>query len=119
MRTAKATNTTRTYETLKAALGQLGFVRPGSLARRFVRCGKPGCRCMAEPPILHGPYYDWTYKVQGKSVARRLTEAQAQRCAEWLRNHRRLRRIVHKMETLSLKETDRLLQEIAKKPRGD
>jgi len=110
---AKAADTTQAYEGLKVALGQLGFARPGSLARRFVRCGKPGCRCMADPPTLHGPYYDWTYKVQGKSVAMRLTEEQAQRCAIWLRNHRRLRRLVHKMETLSLKETNRILHAIA------
>jgi hypothetical protein len=101
------------YEALKAALGTLGFVRPGSIARRFMRCGKPGCHCMADPPTLHGPYYDWTYKLHGKSIARRLTEAQAKQCEEWLRNHRQLRRIVNKMKLLSLKETDRLLQALA------
>ncbi len=116
---ATAADATRTYEALKAALGRLGFVRPGSLVRRFMRCGKPGCHCMADPPTLHGPYYDWTYKVRGKSVAMRLTETQARRCEEWLRNHRKLRGIVHKMEALSLKETDRLLRAIAEEHREE
>lgn len=108
---AKSTTTAQQqYETLKAALGALGYVRPGSLARRFMRCGKPGCHCMADPPTLHGPYYDWTYRLRGKSIARRLTEAQAKQCEEWLRNHRQLRRIVTRMKLLSLRETDRLLQ---------
>jgi len=106
------------YEALKAALGPLGFVRPGSIARRFMRCGKPGCHCMADPPTLHGPYYDWTYKLRGKSVAMRLTETQAKQCEEWLRNHRLLRRIVTKMKMLSLKETDRQLRAMADEPSG-
>ena len=105
---AKSTTTVQQqYATLKAALGALGYVRPGSLARRFMRCGKPGCHCMADPPTLHGPYYDWTYRLRGKSIARRLTEAQAKQCEEWLRNHRQLRRIVTRMKLLSLRETDR------------
>jgi hypothetical protein len=111
---AKPAGTVRQqYDALKAALGTLGFVRPGSIARRFVRCGKLGCRCMADPPTLHGPYYDWTYKLRGKSLAMRLTETQAKQCDEWLRNHRQLRRIVNKMRLLSLKETNRLLQALA------
>lgn len=100
----------RRYEALKEALRELGFVRPGSLVRRFMPCGKPGCRCMAEPPVLHGPYYQWTSKVRGKTITMRLTLAQAKLCEEWVRNHSRLRTIVRRMEALSLKETNRILR---------
>ncbi len=31
-------------------------------------CGKPGCACKALPPRLHGPYYQWTRKVDGKTA---------------------------------------------------
>lgn len=98
------------YEQLKRALQRLGFVRPGSLVRRFMPCGKPSCRCMADPTQLHGPYYQWTMKLRGKTVTLRLTEAQAGLCEEWVSNHRSLKAIVRKMEALSLKETDRLLR---------
>ena len=110
MSRARSSEAVQQYEALKAAVARLGFARPGSIVRRFMRCGRPGCHCMAEPPTLHGPYYDLTYKVRGKSVGMRLTEAQALRCEEWLRNHRQLRRIVRQMITLSLKETTRLLR---------
>ncbi|MGH8903826.1 MAG: DUF6788 family protein [Egibacteraceae bacterium] len=40
-------------------------------------CGSPGCRCHADPPQPHGPYYQWTAKANGKTVTRRLTEHQA------------------------------------------
>jgi|SRR3989304_8377419 len=98
------------YEELKRAFQRLGFVRPGSLVRRFMPCGKPSCRCMADPTQLHGPYYQWTMKLRGKTVTIRLTQAQARLCEEWVGNHRSLKAIVRKMEALSLKETDRLLR---------
>ena len=114
----RPTDAVQQYEALKAALVRLGFARPGSIARHFMRCGKLGCHCMADPPTLHGPYYDLTYKVRGKSVGMRLTEAQAKCCEEWLQNHRQLRRIVHRMTTLSLKETTRQLRALVDERSG-
>jgi len=98
------------YEALKEALGQLGYVRPGSLVRRFMPCGKPSCRCMGDPPWLHGPYYQWTLRIRGKTKTVRLSEQQARLCAGWIANHRKLKDIVRRMEAISLKETDRLLR---------
>jgi hypothetical protein len=101
---------TKTYEALKETLRGLGYVRPGSLVRRFMPCGKPSCRCMADPATLHGPYYQWTLRVHGKTKTMRLTEDQARLCEEWIANHRKLKGIVRRMEAMSLKETDRLLR---------
>ena len=101
------------FEALKQALFELGYVRPGSVVRRFMPCGKPGCRCMADPPQLHGPYYQWSYRVQGKTRTVRLTEEQARVCAQWAENHRRLRRIVRQLERHSLKKTDKTLGSIS------
>ena len=99
-----------TYEVLKEALGRLGYVRPGSLVRRFMPCGKPSCRCMGDPPSLHGPYYQWTARIRGKTKTIRLSERQAQLCGEWIANHTKLKDIVRRMEAISLKETDCLLR---------
>lgn len=101
------------YEMLKAELARLGLVRPGSLVERYMPCGKPGCRCMGKPPVLHGPYYQWTHKVRSKTVTMRLSKAQAQRCQEWIRNHRQMKKLVRRMQALSLKETDRILRTIS------
>lgn len=102
------------YEAIKRLLLPLGYVRPGSVVRRFMPCGKPGCRCMQDPPALHGPYYQWTRKEGGKTVTRRLTEPQARLCREWQANHRELRAIVRRLEKLSLRETDKILGAISK-----
>ena len=97
------------FEALKRDVLKLGFVRPGSLVRRFMPCGNPTCRCMADPPQLHGPYYQWSQKIGGKTHSTRLSEQQAKLCQEWIRNHKKLRKLVRQMERLSLKETDRIL----------
>lgn len=97
------------FESLKQEIQKLGYVRPGSLVRRFMPCGNPTCRCMADPPQLHGPYYQWSYKVAGKTRSIRLSESQAHMCEEWTRNHKRLKQLVRQMEQLSLKATNRVL----------
>ena len=91
----------RRYRALAARLGELGFISPGSLARRYTTCGKPGCRCQADPPRPHGPYYQLTRKLAGKTVTTRLTEGQAARYAEWINNQRELRRVLGEMEQIS------------------
>ena len=42
---------------LAAELATIGFISPGSVVSRYTSCGKPGCRCQADPPQRHGPYY--------------------------------------------------------------
>ena len=58
---------------ITAQLAQAGFALPGTLTVRTYACCKPNCRCHADPPRLHGPYAEWTRKIGGKTVTRRLT----------------------------------------------
>ena len=97
------------YETLKRALADVALIRRGSLLRRFMPCGKPGCRCEGGPPRLHGPYYQWTRKVRGTTVTVRVHEGEARLLKEWIENGRRLDRIVGQMERVSYRITERLL----------
>jgi len=82
----------------KAELATLGVVLRGSVTRRYMPCGKPGCKCMADQPVLHGPYYQWTSKVEGKTRTVRLTKDQAVVHQQWVDNARRLRRILARWE---------------------
>jgi Family of unknown function (DUF6788) len=108
-----STKTPPEYEQLKQQLLTLDLVRPGSLVRRYMPCGKPGCRCMGTPPALHGPYYQWTYRQRGKTMTKRLTAAQATQCEVWIQNYRKLRALNRRLVGLSLKETDRILRTIS------
>ena len=87
---------------LLAELADLGLVLRGSIGQRLARCGQPGCRCKADSPALHGPYYVWTRKIAGKTVTAQLKPKPAQSCLAWSRNMRKLDRIVKEMQALGL-----------------
>ena len=106
------------FKTLKASLVDLGPLRRGTVLRRFVPCGKPGCRCQANPPQLHGPYYEWSRKVKGKTVTVRVTPEQARLLKQWIANARRLDEIVNEMQRLSERITEPLFQTARRPPRG-
>ena len=91
---------------IAAELASLGLALPGTLIERHVRCGKPGCRCHADPPVLHGPYWQWTRKIGGKTVTRLVPDEQLDDYRQWLDNHRRLRALVAELEALTLAVAD-------------
>ena len=75
-----------------------GFALPGTLTDRMTRCGHPNCRCHADPPRLHGPYHQWTRKIDGKTVTRILTDDQLADYRPWFDSHRRLRELIAELE---------------------
>jgi hypothetical protein len=83
-------------------LAKVGFVLPGSLTERRSACTHPGCHCHDEPPVLHGPYFQWSRKVQGKTVSKTLSPDQVEDYLPFLDNERRLRSLVHELENLGL-----------------
>ena len=89
------------YAALARSLGGIGLIAQGSLRQRYTHCNKAGCRCGAVPPRLHGPYWQWTAKVAGRTVTRRLSDAEAARYQEWIANDRQLRRIVDQMRAVA------------------
>ena len=68
----------RRYHELLEEHADGGLVRAGSVAPRHNYCGKANCRCHGDPPELHGPYLQWTAKVDGKTVNRRLRPEEAE-----------------------------------------
>ena len=101
----------RRHRELALQLLDLGFVSQGSVVLRHTHCGAPGCRCHADPPQLHGPYWQWTRRDSGKTVTRRLSEPQARLYQEWITNRRRLASIIAEMEQVCEQAAELLLQE--------
>jgi len=94
---------------LAAALSRLaraGFALPGTLIERRTRCGKPNCRCSADPPRPHGPYWQWTRKVAGKTICRWLSPDQQHDYQAWIDNDRRLRELLTRLEALGAAALD-------------
>jgi hypothetical protein len=91
------------YRELAEQLARIGLISSGSITRRYTHCATPGCRCHADPPQLHGPYYQWTTKVNGKTVTRRLSTAEAKLYKEWIDNDRKMRRLIAQMRQVAAK----------------
>jgi len=105
------------YQQLKDDLARLGYFRRGTLLKRFMICGKPACACKSSPPRLHGPYYQWTRTIAGKTATVFLTRQQADILAGWIAEGRKLNRILAQMERLSLRATERVLKELPSRQR--
>ena len=103
----------RSYRQLAERIADIGFVTAGSITHRHTRCGKPNCRCHADPPQLHGPYWQWTAKINGKTVTRRLTPADAQRYQQWIANDRQLRDLIDQMRQIAAKVAELTLKQAA------
>jgi hypothetical protein len=104
-------NYERQYRSLTAELAQLGFISPGSLVERETSCGKPGCRCQGDPPRRHGPYYQWSRAVAGKTVSRRLNEGEADLYRTWIANRRHMEQIIAQMQDISAAAGEILLRQ--------
>lgn len=98
---------------LAAELATVGFISQGSVVARYTSCGKSGCRCQGDPPQRHGPYYQWSRAVAGKTVSRRLSEAEAELYRSWIANRRRLEQIITQMEQTSAAAGELLLRQAA------
>ena len=79
-----------------------GPALPGTLTVRAYACGKPNCRCHADPPRLHGPYAEWTRKIGGTTVTRRLTPRELAKYQPLFDNARKLRALLTELQDLTL-----------------
>jgi hypothetical protein len=68
-----------------------------------VRSGTESC---ANPPRLHGPYAEWTRKISGKTVTRRLTPAELAEYQPLFDNARKLRALLAELQDLTLQITE-------------
>jgi len=83
-----------------AAIASSGMVLPGSITQRRTRCGHRNCACHADPPRLHGPYWQWTRKVAAKTICRWLSADQHHDYTPWIDNDRRLHQLLARLEAL-------------------
>ncbi len=103
----------RQYRELARQVADIGFITAGTITHRRTRCGKPSCGCHADPPRLHGPYYQWTRKINGKTVTRRLTEREANLHTEWINNDRQLHALITQMRDIAGQATELITKQDA------
>jgi hypothetical protein len=91
----------RRFLELKRGLEQLEYFCKGTVLKRMMKCGKANCACASDPAKRHGPYFELTYKANGKTVnVKLLPEAAPLYKAASLR-YRKLKTLLHRLEKLS------------------
>jgi hypothetical protein len=101
-----------------AEAARAGLALPGTLNERLTKCGKANCRCKADPPTLHGPYWTWTRKINNKTVTRYLSPEEVDRYEEFFDNSKRLRDLTAQLQALSLSLVEGELEENSKADRS-
>jgi len=93
---------------LVALLEQDQHLLPGGVIERMMRCGKPNCRCSADPAQLHGPYYQWGYSKAGRRYTRRLTDEQLQRYRPQIERGRRLMELLAELDDAEITHVEQV-----------
>ncbi len=68
--------------TLLQRISELGDFQPGSVTSATRRCGSPRCHCAKPNDPGHGPHFQLTQKIAGKTVTQNLPSPAAVRKAE-------------------------------------
>ncbi len=110
------------HKALAQRIADIGFIWQGSVSKRYIKCGKASCACSKDPASRHGPYYYWTTKVKGKTVAKKLDGAHAELLQQWVNNRIEMDSIIAEMKKISEEALEAALiiaeeeQVAAKKP---
>jgi hypothetical protein len=86
------------YRRLKEDVVQIGLIALGTITPRTITRPDPEDKRRKK---TYGPYYQWTYKVQGKTVTVNLTKEQAVEFRKAIANQRKLETILSRMLVLS------------------
>ena len=86
---------------LKRGLEQLGYFCKGTVLKRMMKCGRASCLCASDPAKRHGPYFELTYKANGKTVNVRLSPEAAPLYQGASEQYRKLKTLISRLEKLS------------------
>ncbi len=89
------------FRQARQELHQLDYFLKGTVLKRMMKCGQPQCACHRDPAQRHGPYFEWTYKVKGKTVNVKLSPQAAPLYQAAAKQHRQLKAALARMERLS------------------
>lgn len=100
----------RRYRELTERLVDIGFLWQGTITNQMVTCGTKTCACHRDTLRRHGPYPNWTTKIKGRTIARRLTAQEADLYEGWIENRRKFEKIRREMFMISQKIAPLLIE---------
>ena len=94
---------TQRFAELRGQLQDLGYFCKGTILERRMKCGQPNCACHQDPSKRHGPYWEWTYKLRGKTVNVKLIPDAGPIYKAASQQYRKLKSLLNRLERLSHK----------------
>ena len=104
----------RRYAKLTGQLRRIGPVAQGTVTERRIVRDVPSAPGGTK---TYGPYYQWTWKQEGKTVTVNLTQSQAKTWQQAIDNHRKMERIMGEMRKLSLEILEESTEGVKKRQR--
>ena len=89
------------FRELKRDLEQLEYFCKGTVLKRMMKCGKAHCACASDPTKRHGPYFELTYKANGKTVNVKLSPEATPLYRAASQQYRKLKTLLNRLEKLS------------------
>ena len=90
----------RKREAIAKKLPEIEQTIRGSITRRYIECGKPGCHCHEEGG--HGPYdYFVVTKGVGKTISFRIPPEKKKQAKSWVNNYRKVIKGLEKISDLN------------------
>ena len=89
------------FRELKQEFQQLEYFCKGTLLKRMMKCGKAQCACASDPSKRHGPYFELTYKANGKTVNVKLSPEAAPLYTAAAKQYRKLKTLLNRLDKLS------------------
>src|SRR5450432_1536538 len=89
------------FHELKRGLDHLGYFCKGTVLKRMMKCGKAQCACASDPDKRHGPYFELTYKANGKTVNVKLSPEAAPLYKAASLQYHKLKTLLRRLEKLS------------------
>lgn len=106
--------TVQRFRQARQELHELDYFLKGTVLKRMMKCGHAQCACHRDPSQRHGPYFEWTYKVKGKTVNVKLSPQTAPLYRAATKQNRKLKAVLAKMERLSRTALARLAKQAEK-----
>jgi len=97
-------------EQILSTITSLSEFRPGSLAERYRRCGKPYCHCAKPGAKGHGPSYSLTRSVGGKTVTKIIPKDAVETTRRQIEEYHRFREAVAALAETNEKICDAQLE---------
>jgi hypothetical protein len=86
---------------LRRDLEQIEYFCKGTVLKRMMKCGKPQCACASDATKRHGPYFELTYKANGKTVNVKLSPEAAPLYRAAVQQYRKLKTLLNRLDKLS------------------